>query len=140
MKTRFSAAAVIAAFALLSMPPVSAHHSLNAEFDQDKTVTVKGVMTSIEWINPHIFFYVDVMENGTKATWAIETFPPNHMRSKYGLTKAVLGQGVIGTTREVTVELRPATSGKKLGWLEQITYPDGHSIKLAVDPGSPEAR
>ena len=139
MKTRFSAI-VIAAFALLAMLPVSAHHSLNAEFDQDKTVTVKGVMTSIEWINPHIFFYVDVMENGVKTTWAIETFPPNHMRSKYGLTKAVLGQGVIGTTREVTVELRPATSGKKLGWLEQITYPDGHSIKLAADPGSPEAR
>jgi hypothetical protein len=122
------------------MPPVTAHHSLNAEFDQNKTVTVKGVMTSIEWINPHIFFYVDVMEGGTKTTWAIETFPPNHMRSKYGLTKAVLGQGVLGTTREVTVEVRPATSGKKLGWLEQITYPDGHSIKLVVDPGSAEAR
>ena len=139
MKTRFSAV-VIAACALLSTPPVSGHHSLNAEFDQNKTVTVKGVMTSIEWINPHIFFYVDVMEGGTKTTWAIETFPPNHMRSKYGLTKAVLGQGVLGTTREVSVEVRPATSGKKLGWLEQITYPDGHSIKLAVEAGSAEAR
>src|SRR5512145_2857197 len=100
MTTRFCAA-VIAACALLSTLPVSAHHSLNAEFDQNKTVKVKGVMTSIEWINPHIFFYVDVMENGAKTTWAIETFPPNHMRSKYGLTKAVLGQGVLGTTREV---------------------------------------
>ena len=138
MKTRFSAAVIVAC--LLSTLPVAAHHSLNAEFDQNKTVTVKGVMTSIEWINPHIFFYIDVMEGGAKTTWAIETFPPNHMRTKYGLTKAVLGQNVIGTPREVTVEVRPATSGKKLGWLEQITYPDGHSIKFAVDANSAEAR
>jgi hypothetical protein len=139
MKTRFYAVMIVAG-SLLAMLPLSAHHSLNAEFDSKKNMTIKGVMTSIEWINPHIFFYVDVMENGTKTTWAVETFPPNHMRSRYGLTKATLGQGVLGTTREVQVELNPAHNGKKLGWLTKITYPDGNSIKLAVDPGSPEAR
>ena len=139
MRTRLFAA-VIAASALLATLPVRAHHSLNAEFDQKRTVTVKGVMTSIEWINPHIFLYVDTMENGAKTTWAVETFPPNHMRSRYGLTKAVLGQGVLGTNKEVTVEMRPATNGKKLGWLEKITYPAGNFIKFTVDPGSAEAR
>ena len=139
MKTILGAA-MIAAAGLLPAMPVSAHHSLNAEFDQTKTTTIKGVMTSIEWINPHIFVYIDTMENGVKTTWAVETFPPNHMRSRYGLTKAVLGQGVIGTTKEVTVEVRPATNGKKLGWLEKITYPEGHFIKFTVDRDSPEAR
>ena len=139
MKTRFLAA-MIAAASLLATLPVSAHHSLNAEFDQNKTVTVKGVMTSIEWINPHIFVYIDSMENGVKTTWAVESFPPNHMRSRYGLTKAVLDQGAIGAKKVVTVEVRPATNGKKLGWLEKITYPEGHFIKFAVDPGSAEAR
>ena len=139
MKTRF-VAAMIAAAGLLGTLPVSAHHSLNAEFDQKRTVTIKGVMTSIEWINPHIFLYIDAMENGVKTTWAVESFPTNHMRSRYGLTKAVLGQGVIGTTKEVTVELYPATNGKKLGWLSKITYPEGHFIKFTVEPGSREAR
>lgn len=137
MRTRFGAALVVAG--LLAVMPVSAHHSLNAEFDQTRTVTIKGVMTSVEWINPHIFIYIDTMENGIKTTWAVESFPPNHMRSRYGLTRAVLGQS-IGTTKEVTVELRPATNGKKLGWLDKITYPEGHFIKFTVEAGSAEAR
>src|SRR5687767_1101891 len=132
--------AMIAAAGLLATLPVSAHHSLNAEFNQKSTVTIKGVMTSIEWDNPHIFVYIDTMENGVKTTWAVESYPTNHMRSRYGLTKAVLGQGVVGTTKEVTVELRPATNGKKLGWLNKITYPEGHFIEFTVEPGSREAR
>ena len=138
MKMRLCAM-VIAALGALSTIPVAAHHSLNAEFDNKKTVTVKGVMTSIQWINPHIFFYVDAKDKDGTTTWAVETFPPNHMRSRYGLTKAVLGADVLNA-KEVTVEINPATSGKKLGWLTKITYPDGHFIKLTVDPGSPEAR
>src|SRR6478672_11264787 len=72
-------------------PPAAAHHSLTAEFIPDSTITVKGVMTSIEWINPHIYIYFDVVDkDGKKSQFAVETYPPNHMRSRYGLTKQVL--------------------------------------------------
>jgi hypothetical protein len=139
MKAKY-AVALITLSGLLVSAPAKAHHSLNAEFYNKKTVTLTGIITSIEWINPHIFFYIDTKDkDGAKATWAVETFPPNHMRTRYGLTKAVLAGDVVGKT-EVTVELNPASNGKLLGWLTKITYPDGHFIKLAVDPESPEAR
>ena len=139
MKTMFPLA-VIVALALLSTPPVSAHHSLNAEFDQDKTVTVKGVMTSIEWINPHIYIYFDVTDkDGKTSQYAVETYPPNHMRSRYGLTKQVLSAD-FDKKQMMVVEVNPAKNGKPLGWLTKLTYPDGHFIKLTAEPGSPEAR
>ena len=80
-------AALVAVFVTVFALPAMAHHSLTAEFDPDATVTVKGVMTSIEWINPHIYIYFDVIDkDGKKSQYAVETYPPNHMRSRYGLT------------------------------------------------------
>ena len=140
MKAQFYAA-LTAVFGLLAVLPVKAHHSLFAEFDHKQTVTLKGVISTIEWINPHIYVYVDVtnQEGGGVTTWAIETYPPNHMRSRYGLTKAALASGVVAK-QIVTIEVNPASNGKKLGWLKQITYPDGHFIRIEVDPDSTEAR
>ena len=140
MKTKFYVVALIAVSGLLSAGPVKAHHSLNSEFDTKKTVTLKGVITKVEWINPHIFLYVDASKDGGGVTeWAVETFPPNHMRSRYGLTKAVLA-GDLAKKDLVTIELQPAANGKQLGWLKSITYPDGHEIRIVVEAGTPEAR
>ena len=60
MKTIF--AAVVACSVTVFALPAAAHHSLTAEFVPDSTITVKGVMTSIEWINPHIYIYFDVVD------------------------------------------------------------------------------
>jgi uncharacterized protein DUF6152 len=120
--------------------PAAAHHSLTAEFVPDSTITVKGVMTSIEWINPHIYIYFDVVDkDGKKSQFAVETYPPNHMRSRYGLTKQVISAD-FDKKEMMTVEVNPAKNGKPLGWLTKLTYPDGHFIKLTAEPGSPEAR
>src|SRR5438094_10096115 len=107
MKAQFHAA-LIAVLGLLAALPVKAHHSLFAEFDHKKTVTLKGVISTIEWINPHIYLYVDATnpDGGGVTTWAVETYPPNHMRSRYGLTKAALATGVI-EKQIVTVEVNP---------------------------------
>ncbi|HXD17870.1 MAG TPA: DUF6152 family protein [Vicinamibacterales bacterium] len=133
--------AALAAFSLaLLAVPAAAHHSLTAEFNPDTTVTMKGVMTSIEWINPHIYIYFDVVDkDGKKSQFAVETFPPNHMRSRYGLTKQVLSAD-FDKKEMMVVEVNPAKNGKAVGWLTKLTYPDGHFIKLTAEPGSPEAR
>jgi len=131
----------LAAFSLaLLAVPAASHHSLTAEFLPDSTITVKGVMTSIEWINPHIYIYFDVVDpkDGSKSQYAVETFPPNHMRSRYGLTKQLLS-AEFDKKEMLTIEVNPAKNGKPLGWLTKLTYPDGHFIKLTAEPGSAEA-
>ena len=139
MKTTWYAA-LVAAFVAAFASSALAHHSLTAEFQPNETVTVTGVMTSIEWINPHIYIYFDVVDkDGKKSQYAVETYPPNHMRSRFGLTKQVLSAD-FDKKQTLVVEMNPAKNGKPLGWLTKLTYPDGHFIKLEAEPGSAEAR
>ena len=63
---------------LLPATPAFAHHSYAAEFQTEKEFTVTGVLSKVEWTNPHIYFYVDVKdEDGNVVTWAFEGYPPN---------------------------------------------------------------
>ena len=117
--------AVVAATALVALAaPVFAHHSFAAEFDVAKPVTLTGVVTKVEWMNPHTYFYVDVKDsaNGKVTNWACEMGSPNGL-TRQGWTRNTLKVGMIvalegtrakdGSTRanarNVTVD------GKKLG-------------------------
>src|SRR5260370_38981743 len=61
---------------LLTTIPVLAHHSIAAEFDTRDTVTLTGVFTKIDWINPHIYFYFDAKDDsGNVPNWAMESYP-----------------------------------------------------------------
>ena len=75
---RFSLSMGILTCLVGTLPPVIAHHSFDAQYDRNLPATVTGTVTRIEWMNPHIYFFVDVEdENGTATNWAVEGAAPN---------------------------------------------------------------
>ena len=124
MKGRVLAFLVAAIAMLGSAMPVFAHHSFAAEFDAAKPVNMTGVVTKVEWMNPHTYFYVDVKDpqTGKVTSWACEMGSPNGL-TRQGWTRNTLHVGMVvsfnGTrakvgsnranARDVTVD------GKKLG-------------------------
>jgi hypothetical protein len=118
--------ALAAAAALLCALPLAAHHAVSAEFNSDKVVTLKGVVSKVDWVNPHIFIYVDVKdESGKVSTWRLQSLPPMFFKGS-GLTKDKLMDG-----SEVTVTAFPAKDGTDdFGFLLKLTYPDGHFYNL----------
>jgi hypothetical protein len=91
---------VLAAIVGLSTArPMLAHHSFSAEFDGSKLIELKGVVTRIEWANPHVYFYLDVKdETGTSTNWGCETTSPGALR-RQGWNRESLKVGGSGHRR-----------------------------------------
>lgn len=108
--------------ALAATVPVLAHHSFSAEFDGRKTFVVKGVLTKVDWTNPHIYLYLDVAGAAGKVQhYAFSSGPPAALR-RAGIRKSDFKIG-----DRVTITGAPAKDGTKLlGWLKMIKYSDGH--------------
>jgi len=126
MRNRLRSLLISAAIVVTAAATLLAHHSVPGQFDISKPVTLKGVISKVDWINPHIYVHLDVKEpDGTTNTWALATLPTAMMR-RAGITKESL-QGKSG--EEVTINAVPARDGSKhLGWINKITYADGHSF------------
>jgi hypothetical protein len=122
----------VAAFGLLcaslAPPPASAHHSVAGQFDSSQRFELTGTISEVEWINPHIYIYLDVKdEQGAVKSWRLESLPTAMLR-KAGLTKEM----IIADGMPVTVSGYPARDGtKNLGWVLKLTYADGHYYQLA---------
>ena len=119
---------IIAAAGVIAAMPALAHHSVPGTFQVDKTTVIKGTVSKIDWINPHIYIYVDVKDKaGAVTTWKVETLPTNHMR-RAGVTKAeILEEAKAG---EVTVHMYPAINNPSAGFLLRMTYAGGHFMHL----------
>jgi len=71
---------LIACAILLAGLPAIAHHSFSSEYDSAKPVTLEGVVTRVDWQNPHVHFYIDVqMPDGTVVNWNCESRSPNRL-------------------------------------------------------------
>jgi hypothetical protein len=88
--------------------PASAHHSFSAEYDAKKVVNLTGTVTKVEWMNPHVYFFIDVEgEDGKVTNWACEMGPPNGLQ-RSGWTRNTMKIG-----DEVTVNATLAKDGSK---------------------------
>jgi hypothetical protein len=102
--------------------PVLAHHSFSSEFDANKRITVTGVISKLELVNPHGYVHVDVKDpkTGQVTTWLFETHGPGQLR-RMGLTKEVLNQRVV-------VEGYGAKDGSSFAWGTKYVFEDGRTI------------
>ena len=126
MRYRLGSLLVAMAIGMAVGATLQAHHSVPGQFDMSKPMTLKGVISKVDWINPHIYVRLDVKgPDGTTNTWALATLPTAMMR-RAGITRESL-QGKPG--EEVTINAVPARDGSQhLGWINKITYADGHSF------------
>lgn len=114
---------------LLAPEQVSTHHSFSAEYDIAKPVTLKGLVTKVEWMNPHAFFFINVKDESGKVTnWALEMGAPSALQ-KQGWTRNSLQVG-----DEVTVEGSLARNGSQLANASAV-YKGGKKLGAASSSG-----
>lgn len=122
---------IAAAFALAAAIPAPAHHAFAAEFDINRPVKLQGVVTQMEWINPHAWIHLDVKGPGGKiVNWMIEGGSPNILLRR-GFTKQSLREGA-----EIVVEGYQSRNGEYRANGANITFKDGK--RLFVGGSSPE--
>jgi Family of unknown function (DUF6152) len=115
---------------LLLSAPVFAHHSFGAEYDDTKPVTITGVVTKLDWENPHIHFYLDVKDDaGNIVHWKFEGFPPN-MLIRQGWRRETMKEGDV-----VSVYGWRARDGSNFAHSREVTWADG-SKKTSGPPAS----
>lgn len=124
---------VIVAIALAR--PADAHHSFAAEYDDQKPLKITGTLTKVDWMNPHIWYYVDVKNpDGSVTAWAISGGAPGQLQRR-GITKDLL---VVGST--VNVEGFKAKDGSNNGFGSRVTYQDGRNVFTADPMGRAQTR
>lgn len=108
--------------------PMLAHHSIAAEFDSTKTVTVTGTVTKLDWMNPHIWVYLNVKDASGKVTkWQFEGGPPNSLR-RNGWTKDALKEGDTVTVEGIRAKDPVNAEGAYVGNARNVTLPGGRRV------------
>jgi hypothetical protein len=111
--------------------PALSHHSETAEFNPDTPVKVTGTIVKVEWLNPHVWFYVDVKdEKGNVTTWGFSGAPPGSLMRR-GITKDVLKIGSV-----VNVTGARARDGSNNASSRSVTFADGRNVFTATNEGA----
>jgi DNA/RNA endonuclease YhcR with UshA esterase domain len=127
--TRILLVVLLIGFSLaVASRPVAAHHSETAEYDATKPVKVTGTISKVEWLNPHVWFYVDVKdETGKVTTWGFSNAPPGALMRR-GIMKDALKVGAV-----VSVEGVRARDGSNNASGRRVTYADGTNAFTATE-------
>jgi hypothetical protein len=112
--------------------PLSAHHSIQAQFDITKHVTVSGSIAKVEFINPHSYLTINVKDaDGKIIKWAFEMAAAAQLRAR-GMSRA--DRGGLKPGDEVTVVALAARDGSNSGLLQELKMADGREFKFTPDP------
>jgi len=118
--------AMIGGLVVVMAPLIFAHHSFTAEYDGTKPVKVTGVVTKVEWTNPHIWFYVDVKdEQGRVTNWGFSAGPPGVLQRR-GISRDAMKKGDV-----IVVEGFRARDGSNNASGGRVTFADGRSVFTA---------
>jgi len=132
--TRWTALAVCAAAVALmgASAPLWAHHSFGVVYDEKKPVTLTGVVSKIEWTNPHSFLFLDVKDtDGKVTTWSFEGYPPTVLY-RTGWKKDI----TMKAGDQVTVFGWQARAGGPHAHARQVTLADGTKHYFGPGPGT----
>jgi hypothetical protein len=130
--TKLTAVVATVVCLLVATMPVSAHHAFAAEFDVNQPVTLTGVMTKWDMVNPHSWFYIDVTgPDGEVVSWMVEGGSPNTL-IRMGVTKNTVQAG-----QELTIEGYLAKDGSDKAVGRNFILPDG--TRLFVGGSAPGA-
>ncbi len=120
---RFVGFVVLAGALLCAAAPLSAHHSFAAQYDANKPITLTGVVTKVEWMNPHARVYIDVKaSDGSVTNWNLELASPNYLK-RAGWSSTSLKEG-----DQVTIEGSLARSGANMANAASVTLADGQRV------------
>jgi hypothetical protein len=124
--------AIFAGGILLASMPALAHHSFAAEYDSTKPVTLQGKFTKMDWVNPHSWIHLEVLnkESGKVETWDVETGPPNTLY-RNGWRKDAMKQG-----DEIIVNGTLAKNGSKTVNARSVKTPDGRTLLAGSSEGN----
>jgi hypothetical protein len=113
----------MAALLLFSPALLLAHHSFAAEFDGSKPIVLHGKVTKVDWMNPHVYIWVDVADAGGNVTnWAVESAAPIYLE-RLGWMKRSLKAGDTVTIRAFIAKDQP-----NLAKTDAVTLPDGRRV------------
>ena len=124
MKTKiFLVVLVVGAFT--AVRPVLAHHAFAAEYDAGEPLTLTGVVTTVEWSNPHSYIHLDTKEpNGEVKHWTIETAAPSQLL-RHGLKKSDFTDGMTATVQAYQAKTDPAVANGRT-----LVLNDGRSFYI----------
>ncbi len=114
----------IAGVSLLLLPTAAlAHHALETQFNTQKTITLTGAVKKIDWSNPHVRLYIEVVKDESKpVTWEVDMGSPN-LQLMAGWRIDTYRRGDL-----VRVEAYPARNGSNLAYGAKVTRLPGRAV------------
>jgi hypothetical protein len=101
--------------ALSLITPAMAHHSFDAEYDGSRTATITGVVTKVDWVNPHAYIFISTKdESGTVKSTRIELGPP------YSLVRGGWKKDTVKIGDQITVEGAALPKDARNNWVGAI--------------------